>query len=132
MQRFAAASLLLAILLWPGSSQGQVCFDDEVAGRMVVALEQARYTEQQLAVAVEQNVELQNQLDIIKDTVKLLEDQISAYKTYQDTLKSLGEAKDKACQEEIKAATPTFWDNLQKYFVGVGIGGVLVGIACLL
>ena len=97
-----------------------------------MALEQARYTEQQLTVVVDGNAELQKQLDISRATVKLLEDQIAAYKTYQDTLKSLGEAKDKACQEEIKAATPTFWDNIQKYFVGAGIGGLLVGIGVLL
>lgn len=99
---------------------------------MVVALEQARFTEQQLAVMVDGNAELQRQLDIVKETVKLLEDQISAYKNYQDTLKSLSEAKDQACKEQIKAATPTFWQNLQKYFVGVGIGGLLVGIGVLL
>lgn len=132
MQRFAAVLLLLGILLWPVSSQGQICFDDETAGRMVVALEQARFTEQQLTVMVESNGELQKQLDIVKATVKLLENQIAAYKTFQDTLKSLGEAKDKACQEEIKAARPTFWQNLQKYFVGMGIGGLLVGIAAVL
>jgi septation ring formation regulator EzrA len=99
---------------------------------MVVALEQARYTEQQLTVMVDGNAELQRQLEIVKATVKLLEDQIAAYKTYQDTLKSLSEAKDEACKQQIKAATPTFWDNLQKYFVGMGIGGVLVGIGVLL
>jgi septation ring formation regulator EzrA len=99
---------------------------------MVVALEQARYTEQQLTVMVEENGELQKQLDIVKATVKLLEDQIAAYKTFQDTMKSLSEAKDEACKAEIKAARPTFWQNLQKYFVGMGIGGLLVGVACLL
>lgn len=27
---------------------------------------------------------------------------------------------------------PTFWQNLQKVFFGMGIGGIVVGIACLL
>lgn len=95
-------------------------------------MEQARFTEQQLVVMAEQNGELQKQLDIVKATVKLLEEQIIAYKTYQETLKALSDAKDEACKEQIKAATPTFWQNLQKYFVGVGIGGLLVGIGVLL
>ena len=99
---------------------------------MVVALEQAKFTEQQLTVMIEENGELQKQLDIVKATVKLLEDQIAAYKTYRDTIKSLSDAKDEACKAEIKAATPTFWQNLQKYVTGGAIGGVLVGIAVLL
>jgi hypothetical protein len=117
------------ILLWPSNSLGQgVCFDDTVAGQMVVALEQAKITEQQLTIQAQGNVELQGQIDIFRGTIKLYEEQIIIYKNMVDMNAKIGEAKDKACQEQIKAASPTFMQNIGKYFTGVGIGAILMGI----
>jgi len=88
--------------------------------------------EQQLTIQAGGNEELQRQLVILQSTIKLYEEQISVYKTMIEMVKTLQEVKDQTCKEQIKAATPTFWDNLQKYFVGVGIGGILVGVILIL
>jgi hypothetical protein len=98
---------------------------------MVVALEQAKITEQQLSTKLEGNTELQNQIDILRNTIKLYEEQIIVYNNMTEMNKKMGELKDKACADQVKAATPTFMDNMKKYLVGMGIGGVLVGIAIL-
>lgn len=128
------ALLLSVILLWPLNSFGQgVCFDDETAGAMVVALEKAKIVEQQLSVQVNGNAELQTQVDILRNTIKLYEDQIAVYKSMSEMNQKMGDMKDKVCQEQIKAATPTFMDNMGKYLTGAGIMGVLglIGIILL-
>jgi hypothetical protein len=135
MRNFGIALLLLAILLllWPLNSFAQgVAFDDATAGQIVVALEKAKITEQQLSLEAESNAELREQVDILKGTIKLMEDQIVVYRNLAEMNKQMSEAKDKACQEAIKAAKPTFWENAQKYLVGIGIGGILAGVAILI
>ena len=127
--KYAAVSLLLAIFLFPLNSHAEVCFDDITSGKMVVALEQAKITEQQLSTKLEGNTELQNQIDILRNTIKLYEEQIIVYNNMTEMNKRMGELKDKACADQVKAATPTFMDNMKKYLVGMGIGGLLVGIA---
>jgi hypothetical protein len=97
---------------------------------MVVELERAKIMEQQLSAQSSGNVELQNQIDILKTTINLYQEQITVYKNMQEMNQKMGEMKDKACTEQIKAATPTFMDNMQKYLTGAGIMGVL-GIAAI-
>ncbi len=99
---------------------------------MVVALDQAKIAEQQLVVAVGSEAELLQQKEILAGTVKLLQDQIAIYKNMQEMQAKFSDAKDKACDAAVKAATPTFWDNMTKYLVGGGIGAVLAVVAILL
>lgn len=99
---------------------------------MVVALEQAKIAEQQLSVQAGSNTELQAQVDILKGTIKLLEDQIAIHKSMSETLKAMGDTKDKLCAEQIKAATPTFMDNVKTYTFGAGIGAALLGVILIL
>jgi uncharacterized membrane protein YcaP (DUF421 family) len=123
----------LAILLWPLNSFGQdTCFSEEVAGQMVVALEQAKITVQQLEVRAESNTELQVQVDILKATITLLQDQIVVYKNLQDMQAKMSTAKDQLHEQELKAAKPTFWGDMQKYIVGGGIGAVVTAAIILL
>lgn len=125
--------LLLAILLWPlNSFAADTCFSEEVAGQMVVALEQAKIAAQQLETQSGGNVELQSQVDILKGTVKLMEDQIVVYKNLQDMQAKMSEAKDQLHEQELKAVAPTFWGNVQKYIVGGGIGAVVTAAIILL
>jgi hypothetical protein len=98
---------------------------------MVVALEKAKITEQQLSVQAGSNTELQNQLDILRNTIKLYEDQIAVYKNMQDMNAKMGDMKDKACQEQIKAATPTFMDKLKSDVLAGGVGAVLAVIVII-
>jgi hypothetical protein len=99
---------------------------------MVVALEQAKIAEAQLSTQAGGNAELQTQVDILRGTIKLYEDQIVVYKNMSEMNTKMSDMKDKACEAQVKAATPTFTQNMTKYLTGVGIGGVLAGLAILL
>ena len=133
MQSFGIVLLLSAFLLWPSSSFGQqVCFDEAVASQMVVRLEQAKIAEEQLTNQAGINTELQGQLAILRDTIKLYEDQISTYKNLRAMDQSMSDAKDKACAAEVKAAKPSFMQDLGKYSTGGIIGAVLAAVAMLL
>ena len=127
--------LLLGILLClPSNSAAQnVCWDSTTAGKMVMALEQRNYCEQQLLVKNDAEAELQKQLDIKTGTIKLLEEQIVIYKSMVEMQNKLSETKDKLHADELKAAKPTFWDNLGKIGIGIGIGMVLtIGVVLVL
>jgi hypothetical protein len=124
--------LLWATLLFPANSFAQgVCFDDKVAGDMVVALEQAKIAEQQLEVAAGTNEELLKQKEILKETIKLREDQIAVFKSMAEMQNTISIAKDKVCEERVKAATPTFMDNVTKYMTGAAGGAILFGLILL-
>lgn len=127
------ALLLWVILLFPPSSAAQgVCFDDKMAGDMVVALERAKISEQQLEVSAGTNAELLQQKEILKETIKPREDQIAVYKNMIEMQNTLGEAKDKVCAEQIKAASPTFMDKVKSNVLAGGVGAALAVLAILL
>jgi hypothetical protein len=133
MQSFAIVLLLSAILLWPPNSFAQeTCFSEDVAGRMVVALEQARIIEQQLAVAETGSAELLQQIDTLKNTIKLLQDQIEIYKNMAEMQARMGEAKDKLFEQQLKAAQPTFMDKVKTNVLAGGIGAALAAVAIFL
>jgi hypothetical protein len=90
---------------------------------MLGQLERAKICEQQLVIADAKDAESQKQLEIVRGTIKLLEDQIAIYKSMAEIDKNAAAAKDKACAEQIKAAKPTFLQDLGKYFIGAGVGG---------
>jgi len=125
--------LLLVILLWPLSSFAEdTCFSEEVAGQMVVALEQAKITVEQLETQSGSNVELQSQVDILKGTIKLMEEQIVVYKNLQDMQAKMSEAKDTLHAQELKAVTPTFMDKLKTNILAGGVGAVVTVVVILL
>jgi len=99
---------------------------------MLVALEKAKLSEQQLSVQANANTELQMQLEILRGTIKLYEEQIVVYKNMADMNNKMGDIKDKACADQVKAATPTFIDNLVKYVAGAGVGAGLLGVILIL
>jgi hypothetical protein len=126
-------ALAFVMILWPLSSFAQgVCFDDETAGRMVVALEQAKFSEEQLGALNTASVELIQQKEILQGTIQLLYDQINTYKSMQEMSTKMGEMQDKACKEQIKAATPTFMQRLQQNFLAGGIGAAIAAVVILL
>jgi hypothetical protein len=133
MQSCGIALLLSVILLCPLNSLAQnACFDESAASRMVIALEQAKICEQQLSVAATGSAELQQQAEILKGTIKLLEDQIAVYKNMTEMQKKIDASKDKLHAEELKAAKPSFFQTLEKVVLGFAVG-VGVGVAvCLL
>ena len=133
MLSYAIALLLWVILLFPGSSSAQeICFDEKVAGEMLVALEQAKIAEQQLEVAAGTNAELLQQKELLKGTISLMQDQIDVYKNMVDMQNKIADAKDKLFEQQLKAATPTFMDKVKNNIVAGGVGAVLAVVAILL
>jgi len=127
MQSFVIALLLWATLLCPLSSFAvEACFDEATAGKMVVALEQKDYCEQQLTVQLGSNAELQQQKDILLETAKLKDEQLIIYKNMVEMQNKLSEAKDKLHADELKAAKPTFMQELGKYAIGAAGGAGLL------
>lgn len=99
---------------------------------MVVALEQISIMEKQIETAEEGTAELQKQVDLLKTTVKTMQDLIEVYKTKELMQAKLDETKDKLHEKELKASQPSMWENLQKYFTGGGVGALVVLAAFLL
>ena len=98
-----------------------------------MALEQRNYCEQQLVVKNDAEAELKKQIAIKSDTIKLLEEQIGIYKNLVDMQKKMDATKDKLHADELKAAKPTFMDNLGKIGIGIGIGIVVtIGVVLIL
>lgn len=133
MMSFGAALLLWAFLLCPSSSAAQdTCFTEEVASRMIVALEQAKILEQQMALSETGGAELQQQIDILKNTVKLLQDQIEIYRSMTEMQSKMAEAKDKLFEQQLKAAKPSFMQQVGTHSISFGMGALLAGLAILL
>lgn len=125
--------MLSAILLCPLNSFAQdICFYESVASRIIVALEQAKITEQQLTVASGINVELQQQLEILRTSVKLLEDQIVVYKNMDEMKAQMSAAKDDLFKEQLKAAQPSFMDKAKSNVLAGGVGALLAVVVILL
>jgi flagellar capping protein FliD len=106
---------------------------------MIVYLEQCKISESQLAAYEKGNAELQLQIETLKNTIKAMDELVKLQKEKEDTYKNLLEmertmakAKDKACQEQIEAAEPTFLQEVGKYSTGGIIGAIIVGIIILL
>ena len=134
MQSCGIVLLLSVILLCPSNSLAQnACFDEGAASKMVVALEQAKICEQQLSVSANSSAELQQQVEILRGTIKLLEEQAVVYKNMMEMQKKIDESKDKLHAEELKAAKPSFFQTLGKIAIGFAVGvGVGVAIMSLL
>lgn len=99
---------------------------------MVVALEQAKIAEQQLTVASGINAELQQQLEILRTSVKLLEDQIVVYKNMDEMKAQMSAAKDDLFKEQLKVAQPSFMDKVKSNVLAGGIGALLAVVVIFL
>lgn len=113
---------------------------------MLMAVEQRATLVQMIASGEGSQDELRKQLAWkdeyiahLEDISKLKDEKIQMYidkeKIYQDkekTNQSFSDMKDKACQEQVKAATPSFMDKLKSNFLAGGIGAVLAAVVILL
>jgi hypothetical protein len=124
---------------WASAASDTFVSPPATASDILVKLEQAKYAEQQLAIASEKDANLRQQADILKGTIKLYEEQITAYKDQAvifknmiDMQNKMSDMKDKACDDRVKAATPTFWQNMSKYITGMAGGAGALGILLLI
>jgi hypothetical protein len=131
--RFALAFLLWGILPCPdGYAQGAVCFSEDVAGKMVMELERTANLGKQVVLLEQRTAEMQAQLDILKETIRIQKGQVDVANAELEAQQKLAEAQDVNCQRLIKAAEPTFMDNVKNNVIAGGVGTVLAIVAILL
>jgi len=131
--RFALAFLLWGILPCPdGYAQGPVCFSEDVAGKMVMELERTANLGRQVELLEQGTAEMQAQLDILKETIRIQKEQVDAATAAMEAQKKLAEVQDANCQQLVKAAKPTFLDNVKNNVLAGGVGAVLAVVAILL
>ena len=120
--------------------------NDSIAGRMLVAVEQRAQLVQMVAAGEGRIEELNKQIKWkdeeiahLEEIIRLQDEKIQLYvdkeKVYQEKDKTnqlMSDMKDKACIEQVKAAKPTFGQNMTKYLTGFGAGGVFIGILLLI
>jgi uncharacterized UBP type Zn finger protein len=73
------------------------------------------------------NQELEKQIALLKDVVKLKDEQIKKNEEMIAQQKQLMEYQVQACEEKVKNAKPSFFDGLLKVVGGVAIG-IIVGV----
>ena len=130
---YGIALLLSAFLLCPPSLRaGEICFSEEVAGGMVVELERNALLKEQLVLQEQMTRELSQQVDSLKEIVRLQKEQLEASNNMIESQKKLAEAQEANCRQMIKAAKPTFLDNVKSNVLAGGVGAVLAVVAILL
>ena len=130
---YAIVLLLSAFLFCPPNLRaGEICFSEEVAGRMVVELERNALLKEQLVLQEQMTRELSQQVDSLKEIVRLQKEQIDASNNMIESQKKMAEAQDANCRQLIKAAKPTFLDNVKSNVLAGGVGAVLAVVAILL
>lgn len=132
MTRFAL--FILSIILFPFmlaecemARAADITFDESIAGKMVVEIEQCRITEEQIELYKEANKELEYQIKLQKDINNLQKEQLGVaketVKQYQELLKT----QEDVYKQAIKDTKPNLFKKLIDSLSFIGIG-VLVGI----
>jgi len=103
---------------------GEICFDYETAGRMVVELERCRITFQQLDLLQKENEELRKQIELLKQIVELQKEQVKISQQTVENIQKICEVKTKEME---KACKPSFWANLKDRIL-FSLAGILLGV----
>lgn len=125
-------TLIIFLLATANIASADVCFTDEVAGRMVVEVEQCRIQKddidiyKQTIANLEEQIKTQDEiLEIYKDSLTKAKETIEGYKKLLDEQKGLYEA-------ELKKARPGLIERIVHGAGLMGLGGLLAGLLILL
>ena len=99
---------------------------------MVVELERNALLKEQLVLQEQMTRELSQQVESLKEIVRLQKEQIEASTNMIESQKKLAEAQDANCQQLVKAAKPTFMENVKSNVLAGGVGAVLAVVAIIL
>jgi hypothetical protein len=95
-------------------------------------LERTANLGKQVRLLEQGTAEMQVQLDILKETIRIQKEQVDVATASLVAQKNLAEIQDANCQQLIKAAKPTFMDNVKNNVLAGGVGAVLAVVAILL
>ena len=124
--------MLLWVFLLADATAQDVCFDEHVAGKMVVELERIPNLQQQLGIQESITVELTSQRDVLLETVKIQKEQVDLANDTIKAQKQLAEIQDENCKRQIEAAKPSFWSRLGTHVTAMGVGGIIAAVLVLL
>jgi len=95
-------------------------------------LERTANLGKQVELSEQGTAEMQAQLDILKETIHIQKEQVDVATAALEAQKKLAEAQDANCQQLIKAAKPTFMENVKSNVLAGGVGALLAVVAILL
>jgi len=99
---------------------------------MVLELERTANLGKQVELLEQGTAEMQTQLDILKETIRIQKEQVDVATVALEAQKKLVEIQDANCRQMVKAAKPTFLDNVKSNVLAGGVGAVLVVVVILL
>jgi hypothetical protein len=76
--------------------------------------------------------ELSQQVESLKEMVRLQKEQLEASNNLVESHKKLAEIQDANCRQMVKTAKPTFLDNVKSNVLAGGVGAVLAVVVILL
>lgn len=125
--------IFIGLLLIGPSAYADVCFTDDVAGKMVVELEQCRMQKddidiyKQTVANLEEQVRMQDEmLEVYKNSFTKMKEQIGGWQKLVDDQKEY-------CEAAIKKAKPSLINRIITGAGLMGIGGLIaVGLILLL
>jgi predicted transcriptional regulator len=106
-------------------SQPDVCFSADVASQIVVDLERAKIMQQQVDILEKQNVQLEKQIDLLKQISSLQRERSDVAMQTVEEYKKLMKDKDELCEQKIKDAKPTLVQTVVQTSLLVAIGVAL-------
>lgn len=95
-------------------------------------LERTANLGKQVELLEQGTAEMQAQLDILKETVRIQKEQFDVATAALEAQKKLAEAQEANCRQLIKAAKPTFMDNVKSNLLVGGVGAMLTVVVILL
>jgi len=117
-------SLLVSSIFAGQIYAGEICFDRDTAGRMVMELEQCRITYQQVELLQKENEELKKQIELLKQLVELQKEQVKISQQAMENIQKVCEVKTREMERVCK---PSFWSNLKDRML-FSLGGIILGL----
>jgi hypothetical protein len=133
-RNFVIVLLLLGSLLLPQISMAQGSSASpplSTADRLLAIVEEKGFLEQEVTYLRAGTEESQRTIALLEERIKSKDDIIALLKEMLAKEKEFDDRKDALHEAQLKAATPTFAENLQKYLVGGGVGAALLGLVIL-
>lgn len=103
-----------------------ICYKPEVASKIVVDLQKANFTNQELIATQKLNDELKVQIESLNQIITLQKEQINILDSGMSSYKDLLKIQKEGYEKEIKAAKPSLLDTLLKS-AGLLGAGIIIG-----
>lgn len=131
MKKLSVVFIILGILFYSSVGESQnICFHQDVAGKIVVEIEECRNLKAQIQLYKQAVEELETQRNILKEIVALQKEQVEiADKTIKRQTELLNLQKE-MYERELKEAKPSFIRQAVTALGYVGVG-VLIGLLLL-